>query len=714
MSIDRRRFIKASLGSAGGLLLGFHLPARAAASAAGVEINAWLQIDPDGSVLIRVAQSEMGQGVFTALPMIVAEELEVEWSSVRAEYVSANRHLRDDLVYKDLGTGGSYAVRGSRETLQAVGASARERLRLAAAARWKVPVAQCDAGSGRVHHGPTRRSLGYGELAAEAAQLRFDDAKVVIREPARFRLIGTPTQRLDVPAKVDGSTVYGVDVRLPGMLYAAVLHCPVFGGEVESHDAAAIAGMRGVVRTVVLPGAVAVVADSWWRASKALQALPIRWKPGVGAGSSSAVWDAEFKAELDRPGRIAEEQGDALGAIGSAATRVRGDYAVPYLAHASMEPLNCTVRIADGKLELWAGTQNPDSSLKAAADAAGMDPLDCEVHTCMLGGSFGRRLYPDILREAVLIAKAAGAPVQTIWSREEDMRRGCFRPMAAFRFEAGLDAKGGVAGFLSRSVTHSIRLSNGGDESKIDSSSIDSLAESPYAFGSRRVEHIMRKNHLHTWYWRSVGNSQNGWAMESFVDEIADGAGRDPLELRRELLAHRPDFLGVLKMLQERSGWGRREMPAGSAQGIAIHESFGTIVGQVAEVTVSRDGELRLDRMVSVVDCGHLVNPLGAEEQVESAIVYGLSAALHGRITVRDGAVVEGNFHDYPVLRLRDTPRMETYFALSGGKKWGGMGEPGLPPAAPAVCNAIFRATGKRIRALPIAGQDLSWGEKLG
>lgn len=713
--LTRRRFLAASLTASGGLLLSFQLPAsgrpRPSAEAGGesAEINAWLAIEPDGRVVIRVAQSEMGQGVFTAMPMIVAEELEADWSLVSAEYASANRQLREDGVYQRMATGGSRAVRHSRPYLQRAGAEARERLRLAAARRWQVDPASCEARGGRIHHPPSGRSLGYGELAAAAAAVSLPEGSVAIRSPDQFRLLGTPTLRLDVPAKVDGSAVFGSDVRLPGMVYAAVAHCPVIGGELAGHDFAAIRARPGVIGAVPLPGAIAVVADGYWHAQQALAALPVRWKPGAGADGDSARWRREFLAALDRPGVVAAGDRGALAAIDAASRQLEADYDVPYLAHACMEPMNCTARIDAHRAEVWVGVQNPDKVLQVVAEESGIPPRHCHVHNCQLGGGFGRRAQPDVVREAVRIARAVGRPVQLIWSREEDLRAGWYRPMAAFRFRAGLDAAGHVAGFYNHSVTHSIMEPMGAAKGGIDGTSVQGLADSPYAFGPRLIEHTIRNTHLSTWFWRSVGHSQNAWAMESFVDELAVAADRDPLALRRELLADRADILRVLDVLAAKAGWGRA-MPPGSAQGLAIVESYGTIVGQVAEVTVSRAGELKLDRVVSVVDCGHIVNPLTIEEQIESGIVFGLSAALYGQLTVVDGVVQEGNFDEYPILRLRDTPAMETHLAPSGGERWGGIGEPGLPPSAPAVCNAVFRITGRRIRSLPLAKHDLSWG----
>jgi len=710
--MNRRRFLKASATSAGGLMVAFHLPALGngrpfdGVDRAG-EINAWLVIDPDDTVTIRVAQSEMGEGVFTSLPMIVADELGADWDNVRAEYADANRSLREDRVYDRMGTGGSQAIRHSRPYLQAAGANARERLVRAAANRWGVAPEACEAGGSRVTH--QGKSLRYGELAAEAAAIEVGD--VPIKTPDQFTIIGTPRKRLDAAAKVDGSAVFGMDVRLPGMVYAAVKHCPVIGGTVESYDFAQIAQRPGVIGAVDVEGGVAVVAEHYWQARTAADALTVAWDRGPGAGTSSAQWQREFAEALDGDGTVAHEQGDVAAGFASAASSIEADYSAPYLAHACMEPLNCTVRMQDDRVDIWTGAQNPESVLAVGAEVAGVPPQNVYPHTCFLGGGFGRRSNPDFVREAVTVAREIGRPVQLIWSREEDTRGGRYRPMSALRFKAGFDAEGRPTAWANHSVTHSILADLRPETvaSGVDRTSVEGLTELPYAIPNQRITHTIRNTHLSTWFWRSVGNSQNPFARESFVDEMAAHAGMDPLAFRRSLLGEEhADMLHVLAVLEEQSGWGSA-LPAGTGRGMAVHESFGSIVAQVAEVSVTQAGAVSVDRVVSAVDCGHVVNPLSAEAQIESGIVYGLTAALYGKITVEDGAVVESNFHDYPMLHLADTPTMETHFALSGGEKWGGLGEPGLPPLAPAVCNAIFAVTGKRVRSLPLSEHDLSW-----
>jgi isoquinoline 1-oxidoreductase subunit beta len=706
----------------GAFVLGFILPSRQAEAAAiaeqpwtpptagGSEINAWLVIGNDDSVTIRVAQSEMGEGVFTSMPMLVAEELECDWAKVRAEYASANRSLRENRVYQRMATGGSRAVRGSREYLQQAGASARARLIAAAAQQWGVPAGECRAENGKVIHPASSRQVNYGAVAAAAAQVQLD-AEPAIKTPDRFKLLGQPLNRLDVPLKVNGTATFGIDVRLPDMLYASVMTCPVFGGTLQRYDFDAIKGMPGVRTAIEVPNGIAVVADSFWRAKTALEVMPMEWDLGAHANANSEDFWKTFREALDKPGVVANEKGDALAALHTAAKVVEADYTAPYLAHACMEPMNCTAQVTPQRVDVWVSTQNPEGALAAAAETAGVAPEHVYVHTCFLGGGFGRRFYNDDVRQAVTVAKALGGrPVQLVWSREEDMRHDFYRPMAAIRFRAGLDANGMPIAWFNRSVTHSILsgIRPGDVKGGIDRTSVEGLANMPYGFAQHRIEHLIHNTHVPVAFWRSVGASQNVFAVESFVDELAHAGGKDAVELRRMLLKDHPDWLHVLETAAQKANWGR-SMPAGTAQGLAIAESFGSIVAEVAEVSVSKRGEVRVERIVCAVDCGHVVNPLNVAEQMESSVVYGLTAALYGQITIKNGRVAEGNFDDYQMLRLDAMPEVETHLALTGGKKWGGIGEPGVPPVAPAVCNAIFKITGKRIRSLPLSNHDLNW-----
>jgi isoquinoline 1-oxidoreductase subunit beta len=720
--ISRRQFLISTAAVGGALVLGFRIPSSAAQAAnvapkpwtppveGGQEVNAWLIIGSDDTVLIRVAQSEMGQGVFTSMPLIVAEELGCDWTKVRAEYASANRSLRENRVYQRMATGGSRAVRASREYLQQAGASARARLIAAAAQQWGVPASECKAENGTVVHAASGRKVNYGAVAAAAAGVKLD-AEPAIKKPEQYTLLGKPQQRLDVPLKVNGTATFGIDVRLPDMLYASVMTCPVFGGKLKGYNFDAIKGMPGVKAAVEIPNGIAVVADSFWRAKTALEVMPIEWDLGAHANTSSAEFQKMFRAALDKEGVVANEKGDALAALKSAAKVVEADYEAPYLAHATMEPMNCTAQVTPERVDLWLGTQNPEGALTATAELLGVSPDNVYVHTCFLGGGFGRRFYNDDVKQAVTIAKAmAGKPVKMIWTREEDMRHDFYRPMAAIRFRAGLDANGVPVAYFNRSVTHSILSWVRPDAVKngIDSSSVEGLANTPYAFGQHRIEHLIQNTHVPVGFWRSVGGSQNAFAIESFMDELAHAAGKDPVELRRMLLKDRADWLLVLDTMAQKANWGK-QLPQGSAQGVAIFESYGSVMGQIAEVSVSKKGEVRVEHVVCAVDCGHVVNPRTIEEQMESGVTYGLTALLYGQISIEKGRVAEGNFDTYQMLRLNAMPEVETHLALSGGDKWGGIGEPSVPTIIPAVCNAIFKITGKRIRSLPLSSHDLRW-----
>jgi isoquinoline 1-oxidoreductase subunit beta len=711
MSLSRRGFIFASLSAAGGLMLGIR-PLMAASPESGNEIGAWIAIDPDESITIRVAKSEMGQGVYTALPMIVAEELACDWRHVRAEFVQASRNLADKQIYGRLGTGGSRSVRGSHEMLQQVGASARARLIAAAAKRWQVSPADCAAADGFVQNGAGGERLSYGTLAAEAAAIELDQ-EPAIKAPESFTLAGKPLARLDTAPKCTGQAAFGIDTRLPDMLYAAVALCPVPGGKVKSYDDAEVLKRRGVHSVVPVPGGLAVVADRFWRAKEAAAALTVQWDPGAGAGTSSAQFRQDYRGALDGPLQTARKKGDAPTAL-AAPTPAGGKliealYEVPHLSHAPMEPLNCTARVAPDKVEVWLGTQNPDMALQLAAKAAGVAPERVEVHNLFLGGGFGRRAMNDELVQAVTVAKAVGRPVKLLWTRENDMQHDRYRPQAALRARALL-VNADIAAIHLQTAVGSISRSLGWKPvaaGGIEPSAVEGLANQPYAATAQLVECMLKNTHIPIMFWRSVGSSQNAFVVESFIDELAHAAGEDPYKFRRRLLADRPDFVKVLDVAADKANWGT-PMPQGKGRGIAIHESFGTIVAEVAEVALGAKGEVKVERVTIAVDCGHVINPRLVEMQMESGVIYGLTAALGNAITIKDGAVEQANFDTYPMLKMADAPEMETHLALSGGKRWGGIGEPATPPIAPAVCNAIFAITGKRIRSLPISDTELT------
>ncbi len=714
--LSRRDFLKTSAGGAAALTIGFSLHGCGGAAddplspdpSIGGEVNAWLVITPDDRVTVRVAKAEMGQGVLTSLAMIVADELGCRWEDVRAEAADINRNLRSDRVYGKFLTDGSASVRGSRKRLRRAGANARMRLERAAAERWGVSADRCEARDGRVH-GPAGETLRFGELVAAAAAIAIAPDELVLRDAATG-IVGTPTPRLDVPAKVTDEATFGIDVRVPGMRYAAVRHGPVLGGRAARVDDSAALAMRGVDAVVTLDSGVAVVADSYYRATKALDALAVDWEHGENAGLTTASLRRRFLDAAQQPADVARETGDAMTAIGDAAQTVEAVYDVPFLAHACLEPMNCTVKIDADRVDVWVGTQDARAVVTAAAEVTGRAETDIHVHQQLLGGGFGRRISTDHVREALAIALATGGqPVQLIWSREEDMRQGYYRPMAALKLAAGITDAGRLDGLLVRAVTDSIFARHRPEalDDGFDPTSLMGLRDMPYTPGHLRVESRKLASGIPTWLWRSVGASQNTFALESFLDEVAIAAGRSPVALRRELLAGRTDARAVLDALVARAD-PDAPLPEGRGRGMALTEYAGTLLAQCIDVTVAPDGKLSVDRVVSVLDCGNVVNPLTVEEQIEGAVVFGLSAALSGRITVEDGRVVEGNYDRYRMQGMRDCPVIETHLNLSGGDLWGGIGEPGLPPVAPALVNAIYRACGKRIRSLPVEGHDLA------
>ncbi len=719
LMLSRRSLIQVGLSAAGGLMIAAFAPEFAGATTiAGEpwspetgkspdEVTAFVVIDPDNSITLRVPKSEMGQGVLTSLAMILAEELECDFAKVKVEYASAHRNLTDNNVYQSMGTGGSSSVRRSRVFLQQAGASVRARLVAAAAARWGVEPASCVAGGGLVRHEASGWSASFGDLAADAARVTLA-AEPAIKTPDQFKLIGKEIKRIDTPLKVTGAARFGIDTRLPGMAYAAAANCPVFGGKLKSYDFSAVSGRRGIIAAMPVTNGVAVVADNFWRAKEALNAMPIEWDFGPAASTDSVEFAADYRAALDGPLANGGGHGDVTAAFAKPAKVLEALYEVPYLAHAPMEPLNATAHWRPDRLDVWMGTQDPDSALARAARAGGLDPKAVFVHNCFLGGGFGRRAVNDELTQAVEVSKALRRPIKLIWTREEDIRSDRYRPQAALRMRAALSDDGSPAGFdfttAVGSITHS--LGWGKVENGVERQAVEGLANCPYRADALKVGVNLKNTHVPVMFWRSVGSSQNAFAVESFVDEVAHAAKRDPLEYRRSLLQDRPDFLAVLDALADKGDWGK-PLPKGIGRGVAIHEAFGTIVGEIAEVAVSDRGEVKVERVVACVDCGHLVNPLTAAMQIESAVLYGLTAALFGEITIKEGRVEQGNFDSYPIAKMADAPVIETHFVLSGGDKWGGLGEPGTPPIAPAVANAIFAVTGKRIRSLPLKNAAL-------
>jgi isoquinoline 1-oxidoreductase beta subunit len=703
---DRRHFLKLGAAAGGGLVLGLYLGPRRVAAAAqgphetGFTPNAWVHVGVDDRVTIRVASSEMGQGVMTAIPMLVAEELDADWSRVDVQTAPVGEAYVNPIL-RTQGTGGSTAVRGFWGPCREAGASAREMLVAAAARAWGVAPEDCRTEGGRVMHPASTRSLRYGDLAQEAARLPVPEV-VFLKEPGEFRLLGRPIPRLDIPEKVDGSAVFGQDLRRPGMFTALVLRCPVFGGRLKGFDARRAMAVPGVRQVFEIPSGVAVVADGFWAAKRARDALEVEWEEGENAALTSAGISARFRQALTEGGAVTRQLGDVAQALNTGVRQIRAEYQVPYLAHACMEPMCCTAHVRRDGCELWVPTQTPMYSRATAARITGLDPEAVSVHTTFLGGGFGRRSEQDFVAEAVHIAKAFQVPIKLLWTREDDMRHDVYRPAAYNRLSAALDAEGNpvawrhdIAGpsILSRVAPKAVREG-------IDRTSVEGASDLPYAIPNLLVTYALVDPGIPVGFWRSVGHSQNAYVTECFLDELAAAARHDPLGLRLRLLEYQPRHRGVLERAAEAAGWGD-PLPEGRSRGIAVAESFASYVAQVAEVTVSDDGTVRVHRVVCAVDCGMTVNPDTIEAQMQSGIVYGLSAALMGEITLHKGRVQQGNFHDYPVLRMDQMPRVEVHIVTSDAAP-GGIGEPGTPPIAPAVANAVFAATGRPVRSLPI------------
>jgi len=709
-TISRRHFLKVSAAAGGAfcLELAFPVAGRAqSAASAGAEVTAWVLIQADDQVIIRIARSEMGQGSQTGLAMLVAEELECDWSRVRTEFASVAENLRRDRVWGSMSTGGSQSIRQSQEYLRRAGATAREMLVGAAARGWGVPAGECRVAKGTITHAPTGRATTYGKVAAAAAGLT-PPKDVRLKEPGEWSLIGKASvQRFDLRDKILGLPVYAIDVELPGMLHAALMQCPVFGGKVKSVDKSAALALRGVKQVVELPDAVAVVADNWWRANKALGALRIEWDTGADAKVDSAAIMAFLRtgvAQADLP--VARKDGDVDAAFAQAAKTVEAEYFTPFLNHATMEPQTCTAWFHDDRLEVWAPTQNGEATAAAAAESGGVPLARVEVHKMQLGGGFGRRgATQDWARYAVRIAShVRGTPVKMLWSREEDMQHGFYRPASLVKMKAAVDAAGRMTAFHTRISCPSIiaRIAPERLSGSLDLQACGSFHDAPYAMPNQRVEYAMRNPHVPVGFWRSVYHSQNPYFRECFIDEVAQAAGKDPLEFRRALLAGqraRRD-LAILESVAKAAGWGS-PLPAGAFRGIAVADGYGSYAAGVIELSVNAKSEISLHRVIVGVDSGYVVNSDAAKAQIEGCVIYALTAAMYGENTIKDGRVVESNFHDYRMLLLRDTPKIVTVLAPTGGF-WGGMGEPPMTPIAPALVNAIAAATGKRIRSLPL------------
>ncbi len=714
--VGRREFLKTGAAVGGGLLVSWYLPmpsAGAGKAAAGedqVALNAFVRIGTDESVTVIASHSEMGQGVYTSLPMLLNEELEADWSKIRVEAAPVDKVYNHPIFGMQM-TGGSTTSPAEWERYRKMGALARTMLVAAAAQQWKVDAASCQVDKGAVLHRASGRRATYGSLANAAAQLTAP-AEVKLKDAKSFTLIGKPTRRLDTPSKTNGSAQFGLDVSLPGMLTAVVARSPVFGGKIAKFDASEALKVPGVKAVEQVESGVAVIAERFWPAKVGRDKLVIEWDLGPNAGLSTEQMTRDFAEQAKSPGAIAKKTGDPESALKTAAKTITAEYDVPYLAHAMMEPLNCVVDLRADSCEIWTGTQFETVDRANAAQVAGLPPEKVQIHTTLLGGGFGRRANPasDFVREAVHVAKVAKAPVKVAWTREDDLQGGWYRPMWHDRFAAGLDASGEPIAWTHTIVGQSIMqgtlfesfmIKNG-----VDGTSVEGAADLLYGIPNLQVDLHSPKIGVPVQWWRSVGHSHTGFSVEAFLDEVAHAGGKDPYELRRKLLANQPRMLAVLDLAAQKANWGGK-LPPGVGRGIAGHFSFDSYVAQVVEASVAKDGAVRVHRVVCAVDCGTVINPDTVKAQMEGGIVFGLTAALKTEITLKNGRVEQTNFHDYQMLRIFESPKIEVYIVPSSANPTG-VGEPGVPPVAPALANAIFAVTGKRIRRLPIRARDLA------
>jgi isoquinoline 1-oxidoreductase beta subunit len=666
--------------------------------------NAFVRVATDDTVTIIVNKSEMGQGVYTSLPMLLAEELEADWSKIKVESAPVDQAYAHTAFGIQM-TGGSTSTASEWDRFRKAGATARLMLIAAAADGWKVPVASLRAENGYVIDAAGGRRASFGSLANSAATLT-PPKDVPLKDPKDFKLIGKATRRLDTPAKVNGSAQFGLDVQIPGMMTAVIARAPVFGGKVVSVNAEQAKAVGGVKDVVQVPSGVAVIATGFWPAKLGRERLEIKWDDGPNASLSTAGMREQYATLAKTPGTVARKVGDPANALAGAAKTITAEYEVPYLAHAMMEPLNCVVDLRSDRCEIWTGTQFQTVDRMVAAATAGLKPEQVQIHTTLLGGGFGRRANPasDFIVEAVQVAKASKVPVKVVWTREDDIRGGWYRPMWYDRMVGGIDQNGNPVAWthtiVGQSIMQGTLFEQFGIRNGIDSSSVEGAADLLYGIPNLQVDLHTPKIGVPVQWWRSVGHSHNGFAVEAFFDELAHAGGKDPYELRRTLLANQPRMRAVLDLVAAKANWGK-PLPAGRARGIATHFSFASYVAQVAEVSVEKNGEVRVHRVVCAVDCGSVVNPDTVKAQMEGGIVFGLTAALKDEITLEAGRVQQRNFHDYPMLRINESPAIEIYIVPSTEKPTG-VGEPGVPPVAPAVANAVFAATGKRVRKLPI------------
>ena len=718
--LNRRAFVIGSATVGAGLVLGLDIPfggpTVVRAADGSPEVNAWVVIRPDDTVVIRIARSEMGQGTLTGLAQLVAEELECDWTKVTTEFPTPGQSVARKRAWGDFSTGGSRGIRTSQDYVRKGGATARMMLIQAAADEWKVPASECTAANSLITHTPSGKTTTYGKVVEAAAKLT-PPADVKLKDPKDWKLVGKGLKRLDTPDKVTGTTVYGIDVKLPGMLNAAISDCPVTGGKLKSFDEAKIAGMKGVKKVVkVGDTAVAVVADTWWHAKTALEALPIVWDEGENAKVSSATI-AQWLAEgLDSgPTYVGNKSGDAPAALASAVKKVEAVYNYPYQNHATMEPMNATALYTSDKCEVWCGTQNGEAAFAAVLEASGLPADKCDVHKLMLGGGFGRRGQTDYVRQAVEIAKQMpGTPIKLLWSREEDMTHGRYHPITQCKMTAALDADNNLTALHMRisgqSILYSLRpeaLVNGMDPATFAGLAASGDAALGYSIPNLLIEHSMRNPHIIPGFWRGVNVNHNALYVECFMDELTLAAGQDPLEFRRKLMAKHPKNLAVLNAVAEKIGWGT-PAPQGIYRGLAQYMGYGSYVAAAAEISVTDGTKIKVHRIVASTDPGYAVNPAQIDRQIAGSFVYGLTGLFYGGCTVKDGRIEQTNFDTYNSMRINEMPKVESIVMPSGGF-WGGVGEPTICVAGPAVLNAYFAATGKRIRSVPLRDQNITF-----